>query len=547
MIDQGHSPSQSHSFAASRSHRAERSTRDQPVLFRGPPASHLVRTMRYNPLILALLALPAIGAPRRHAPEPKGLEKLDPAVRAAVDSGKAAQVIVLGRKQLFAPVGGLEAFETKNARRDRLQLRAEVIASLKRAAHDDQQSILTSLGKPKVIRSLWIVNAMVVSLTPDEIKRAAALDDVRFVYPSVETIATAESPSTVSKLVDVRQRPKFDPTGKRIGWNIERIGAPRVWRELGITGEGVTVAILDGGVNYDQLDLRNNIWVNHQEIPGNGVDDDKNGYIDDVYGYNFAAMRAEVRDTSSTLQHGTMTSGIVGGDGSGGIVTGVAPRVRLMPMIGSGITAAALAYQYALENGADIISMSFSIPNLGNVRGLWRMISDHAVAAGAVLVGGAGNFRMNAQIPVQHQSPKDVPSVISVAGVDSMMQLVPFSSGGPAEWGSVALYGDYPMPKGLVKPDVVAFPGPFYPLLGARDSGYVDPNNSVRGNSFSGPHGAGVAALMLSANPKLPAWRVKEILEQTAKELGPPGKDNDFGAGLIDAFAAVSAAKVDRR
>ena len=61
--------------------------------------------------------------------------------------------------------------------------------------------------------------------------------------------------------------------------------------------------------------------------------------------------------------------------------------------------------------------MSFSIPNLGNVRGVWRMMSDHAVAAGLVLVGGAGNFRTTAAIPYQHQSPKDVPSVISVAGV----------------------------------------------------------------------------------------------------------------------------------
>jgi serine protease AprX len=503
--------------------------------------------MRHRPLILAVLALPIWAGARHSRVEPTGLEKLDPAVRAAVDSGRPAQVIVLGRKQLFEPVGGLESFERRNAGRDRLALRAEVIASLKRAAHDDQKAILASLGKPKALRSLWIVNAMVVSLTPDEIKRAAALDDVRFVYPSVETIPTAESPSTVSDVLPVRQRAAFDPSGKRIGWNVERIGATRVWRELGITGQGVTVAVLDGGVNYEHTDLRNNIWVNRKEIPGNGVDDDKNGYVDDVYGYNFAQMRAEIRDTSSTLQHGTMTSGIIGGDGSGGIVTGVAPRVRLMPMIGSGVTAAALAYQYALENGADIISMSFSIPNLGNVRGVWRMMSDHAVAAGAVLVGGAGNFRTTAQIPVQHQSPKDVPSVISVAGVDSMMQLVPFSSGGPAEWGTVALYGDYPMPKGLVKPDVVAFPGPFYPMLAPADSGYIDPNDRVRGNSFSGPHGAGVAALMLSAAPKLPAWRVKEILEQTAKELGPPGKDNDFGAGLIDAFAAVSAAKAERR
>ena len=547
MIDRRQGTHQSHLFTAPGSHRAERCGRDQPVLSLSQHAAHLVLTMRYHPVIVALLALPALGTPRQGITEPKGLEKLDPAVRAAIDSGRPAQVIVLGRRQLFAPVGGLEAFERNNAGRDRLQLRAEVVASLKRAASSEQRSILASLGKPKVLRSLWIVNAMVVSLRPDEIKRAAELDEVLFVYPSVETIAVAESPSKVSKVVDVRQRAPFDPSGKRIGWNVERIGATRVWRELGITGEGVTVAILDGGVNYDHTDLRNNIWVNRKEIPGNGVDDDRNGYIDDVYGYDFAQMRAEVRDTSPTLQHGTMTSGIVGGDGSGGIVTGVAPRVRLMPMIGSGITAAALGYQYAIENGADILSMSFSIPNLGNVRGLWRMMSDHAVAAGAVLVGGAGNFRTTAQIPVQHQSPKDVPSVISVAGVDSTMQLVPFSSGGPAEWGTVALYGDYPMPTGLVKPDVVAFPGPLYPLLGPRDSGYVDPNNTVRGNSFSGPHGAGVAALMFSANPKLSAWRVKEILETTANDLGQPGKDNDFGAGLIDAFAAVTAAKAEWR
>src|SRR4029078_5401242 len=125
-------------------------------------------------------------------------------------------------------------------------------------------------------------------------------------------------------------------------------------------------------------DRPRNIWVNAKEIPGNGIDDDHNGYVDDVYGYDFSQMRAEVRDTNSQLQHGTMTSGITLGDGSGGIVTGVAPRARLMPMIGSGVTAAALGYQYALDNGADIVSMSFSIPNLGNVRGVWRMMSDHA-------------------------------------------------------------------------------------------------------------------------------------------------------------------------
>jgi serine protease len=229
------------------------------------------------------------------------------------------------------------------------------------------------------------------------------------------------------------------------------------------------------------------------------------------------------------------------GDGSSGIVTGVAPRARVMALRGNGTITAPLAFQYALEQGADVINMSFSIPNLGNNRGLWRMLADHAVAAGLVLAGGAGNFRLNQPLPVQHQSPKDVPSVISVGGVDSTMQLAPFSSMGPAEWGSVALYGDHRLPNGLGKPDVVAFPGAGYPIL-AFPAGYVDPNNTTRGNSLSGPQGSGVAALMLSAAPGLPAWRVLPILRATARDIGPSGFDNEFGAGLIDAAAAVRAA-----
>lgn len=76
-------------------------------------------------------------------------------------------------------------------------------------------------------------------------------------------------------------------------------------------------------------------------------------------------------------------------------------------------------------------------------------------------------------------------------------------------------------------------------MLAPADSGYVDPNTVIRGNSFSGPQGAGVAALLLSAAPGLRAYRLKQILEETARDLGVPGKDNDFGAGLIDAYAAV--------
>jgi subtilisin family serine protease len=486
-------------------------------------------------LVVIALAVMVLG----WAAKPRPLnDKIDPAVKAIIDGGQSAQVILLGATQLFDSIDGLARFAQRNRERDRRDLRQEVLAELKAKAAAEQRRILAALARAHAEKTLWIINAMVLTLTPEEVRTASALREVRYIYPATERFTEARASGQVP--LATSSRVPFRADGKRIAWNVQKLGAPRVWRELGVVGAGVTVAVLDVGVNYLHTDLRNNVWINGDEIGGNGRDDDHNGYIDDVHGYDFGRNLADVRPNPGQ-QHGTYTSGIIVGDGTGGIVTGVAPRARIMPLRGGSFTASALAYQYALENGADVLSMSFSLAGLGHVRGLWRRMSDHAVAAGLVLIGGAGNFQQTAALPYQHQSPKDVPSVISVAGVDSLLNLVPFSSLGPAEWGTVALYGDYPMPAGLTKPDLVAFPGAGYPLLAGADSGYVDPNPNIRGNSFSGPQGAGVAALMLSAAPRTPVWRIKEIMEATARDLGEPGKDNRFGAGLLDAFAAVQA------
>jgi subtilisin family serine protease len=97
---------------------------------------------------------------------------------------------------------------------------------------------------------------------------------------------------------------------------------------------------------------------------------------------------------------------------------------------------------------------------------------------------------------------------------------------------------------GLIKPDVCGFPGPGYLVIQSKkNQGYIeDPARGPRGNSFSSPHISGVVALMLSANPELTAWRVKEILEETATDLGEPGKDPKTGAGLANAHKAVKKA-----
>lgn len=242
-----------------------------------------------------------------------------------------------------------------------------------------------------------------------------------------------------------------------------------------------------------------------------------------------------------------MTGGIVAGDGTGGIVTGVAPRARLMILRGGGTHGAARIFQYALEEGGDVVNMSFSLPDLGNLRGFWRLMADQSTCAGLVLVSGAGNFQRSQKIPVQMRIPEGIPSVICAGGVDEELKVPNFCSLGPVEWASVRFYEDFPMPEGLVKPDVCGFPGPRYPVLASRDEGYVDPNEKIKGNSFSGPHVSGTAALILSANPELAAWRVKEILEGTARDIDPKGKDTRTGAGLLNAYKAVKAATKRRR
>ena len=504
-----------------------------------------------RPFAPLLIAATLAGCAHKHelipAPQTVALRpdaKIDTVIRAVMDTSQQLSVLILGRSQLLERLHGLEQFARQNTDVDRRQSRSRVIAALKRIAEPEQRRILAALGKGKADQSLWIINALAMTLTPAEIRRAATLPDVEYIYPSFEQIPDAEKVGRLSEVLPPAHRKPFATEGKRIGWNVERLNAVKVWSEFGDRGEGTIVAVVDNGANYMQHNLRDNIWRNAKEIPSNGVDDDHNGYVDDYYGYDFSNMRAEVRDTSTKIQHGTWTSGIIGGDGTDGIITGVAPRTTLMELVsGFGPIATGLSFQYALEQGADVISMSFSLAGQGNLRGFWRLMCDQAVAAGAVLVGGAGNFQQSAKLPYQIIIPKDIPSVIAVGGIDSSLKIVPFSSLGPVEWGTVALYGDYPLPAGLTKPDMVAFPGPNYPVLAVVDSGYIDPNPRVQGNSFSGPQGAGVAALILSAAPGLQPWTVKEILERTARDLETPGKDNRSGFGLIDAFAAVTEAR----
>ena len=216
--------------------------------------------------------------------------------------------------------------------------------------------------------------------------------------------------------------------------------------------------------------------------------------------------------------------------------------------------------EYALANGADVFSMSYMFVNmeLGNYRGVYRLAAEHMTAGGVLLCGGAGNFATSAPEGKQITIPKDIPCVVAAAGTFEDESRPEFSSKGPVSWAGVKFYDDYPTSKPLAKPDVSAPAGhfPCWSLAGDTrpkwEQIFKGPEDDVllmgpQGNSFAGPHAAGVAALMFSANPQIQPWQVKRIMESTCKDLDPPGKDPLHGAGLIQALPAVRAAKALRK
>lgn len=467
---------------------------------------------------------------------------------AADEAGeKKRNVVLLLKRQVFDGPASFPEFCAKNATKKRSALRVDVVARLRALADEDQPSLLEALGKPEGASRLWIVNAVVASLTEKEIEAAKALGQVKWVYPAGPVAPGGGDAGKVAEVLEPGKRAPFTTKGKTISWNVAETGAPKVWKD-GFTGEGVVCASFDQGLNYRHSDLRGNIWINPDEVANNGEDDDGNGFVDDVYGFDFGRMKCELLDPTPR-QHGTLTSCLVVGDGTGGTITGVAPRARLMALKGmGGFHSAARIFQYALDEGADVLSMSFSVPNLGDTRGLWRLMAEHATAAGMVLVSGAGNFgkasRQPAKIPVQIRIPEGIPCVICTGAINRKRKKVPPNfSQGPVEWESVRFYGDHPMPKGLIKPDVVAHAGPALALISSTENeGYLPEKNGRRGNSLTAPQIAGVCALILSAAPETTPWRVKALLEETAKDIKPKGKDPATGAGFVDAHAAVRKA-----
>jgi subtilisin family serine protease len=413
--------------------------------------------------------------------------------------------------------------------------RQAVIGLLQATAANSQDQVLDLLAERRAegkvgleITPLWIHNVIGAQITPGVAFEIAARDDVDYLNDDA-TIGRSVFPTQIS-----RHQIAPGPEGN-VECGVALMGAPQVWSDFGITGQNVVVCVVDTGCCLTHPDIQGQVWVNTDEIPGNNIDDDQNGHIDDINGWNFRNNTSNIADDEG---HGTHVSGTTVGDGDNGIQTGMAPDAKLMTCKFwnnfAGEQVAWNCIQYGVNNGAHVMNGSYGWPHsFAPDRPTWRMVVENAIAAGVVMVFAAGN-EGGSNPPDNVRTPGDVPNVITAGATSCSDVIAGFSSRGPVTWQNIPPYLDWPYPPGKIKPTVSA-PGVATVSTSSNCSGYL----TLDGTSMASPHIAGAVALILAANPNLDHLEVKQILKDTALDLGANGPDNNYGAGRVDVYDAV--------
>ena len=304
-------------------------------------------------------------------------------------------------------------------------------------------------------------------------------------------------------------------------WNLKMLNLPKAWSIEQGTPD-VTVAVVDSGIVSGHPEFQNQLWRNPGEIPDNGIDDDANGYIDDINGWDFSDAptlpgQGDWTERDNTPEdetgHGSHVSGIIAAEANNGIgIAGIAWGCRLMPLragfvIGGGgflqNDDVAAAIVYAADNGAHVINMSWG--DTVNTFVVQDAV-EYAYHRGCVLVAAAGN-----SAEAGSYYPAALKTVISVASLEADRQL-----GGGSNFGAsidIAAPG-----AGILSIDLKEY-------------------KSRPGTSMAAAHVSGVAALLISANPTCTNTTVRQALINTAQQLFLTPL---VGAGLLDAYAALT-------
>lgn len=284
-------------------------------------------------------------------------------------------------------------------------------------------------------------------------------------------------------------------TGQTGGSADADIDAPEAW-DITTGSPNVVVAVLDTGVDYNHEDLSANMWTNPGEIPANGIDDDGNGYIDDVFGINAIEETGDPLDDNN---HGTHVSGTIAAVGNNGIgIAGVCWQAKIMALKfldneGVGyISNSIICIEYALAKGVKILNNSWGGDGYSDsLKDAIKACED----AGVLFIAAAGNNGRNTDITPHYPSAFENPNILSVAATNQN--------------GNLASYSNY----GKISVDVAA-PG--------TSIQSTTPNNTyqyMNGTSMATPHVSGLAVLLKSQNPSLSWLDIKtQILNRVDKK-----------------------------
>lgn len=319
---------------------------------------------------------------------------------------------------------------------------------------------------------------------------------VKYIEPNfyVKAISTTPNDHRFSELWGMHN------LGQNEGTADADIDAPEAW---GITtgSRSVVVGVVDTGVDYSHPDLAANMWTNTREIPGNGIDDDRNGVIDDVYGFNALNGTGDIYDDNG---HGTHCAGTIAAVGNNALgVVGVNWRASILPIKfldanGSGTTQGAIkAIEYAValkRSGVNIKVLNNSWGGGGFSQGLLDAIKA-ANDAGILFVAAAGNSSNNNDETPSYPASYSVPNVLSVAAIDKN--------------GNLAWFSNY----GANSVDLAA---PGVNILSTSPGGGY---RTLSGTSMATPHVSGIAALLSSRESRLNGSAIRSRLLSTVKPL----------------------------
>jgi subtilisin family serine protease len=387
------------------------------------------------------------------------------------------------------------------------------------------QSVIVVASPEAALHSEIVENANTYEFTPDTLgyyKLATLVQDGAHACAEedIEFVVTAN-------------RPYIGPTPSPLEVDLSQfthladVSAPQAWQ---ITrGEGLVIAIVDTGVNYNHPLLAGHILVNPNEIPANGIDDDHNGFIDDYVGYDFVNQDPYPYDDDS---HGTHVAGLAAGE-----TFGIANGAKILPIkslspLGGDVGTIAAGIRYAVDRGANIINLS-----LGGDSKTPPEVEGNAIAyarsKGVLVITAAANGDARTLQGYDIEERPEYPACFSTTS-DNVLTVAAYSHG--TDLASYSNYGAHTVG--------VSTPGGMQPLEPIVSAAFENPRNEMFlwmvGTSMAAPIASGIAALVWSNHRELTYLDVKNILLNSGPDV--PGLHGKIISGRhLDALAAVQS------